>query len=285
MEYEIKSYDHHQKAGNQGDICKHVALVAALHETVSRVGRSPFRFADLYAGYAKNPIVEGNEWPDGIAKLAGEHLLKGNGHIKLWAALAGLNKAPRVGGFYPGSALFATQVCDQLSVGCELSLWDTGAEPFKDLTATFRSGHHIFNRAAAPDELAINGADFVFIDPPDKAEHTWMTICEHIGNLRPAQSLLIWLPVAVNTRTKPPTEDKMSAQCRSDFFAVCINDVNGLRRSLGVTKIRWAKGGRTIGCQRLYCVNASAQHALREAVDEVVGIAGWPAEQCRHYDP
>ncbi len=54
-------YDHHKKAGNEGDICKHPALIAALDETVAHTHCSPFLYADIFAGYAKNPLLKGNE--------------------------------------------------------------------------------------------------------------------------------------------------------------------------------------------------------------------------------
>jgi 23S rRNA A2030 N6-methylase RlmJ len=132
------SYDHHKKAGNQGDICKHVALVAALDETISVAAEIPFRFADLYAGYAKNPLLEGHEWPNGIGKISGAKLFEGNRHVRLWAAFSGLNQVPRLGGGYPGSAWFAMQVCMHWNRAFELSLWDVGPQHSRIWKQPFR---------------------------------------------------------------------------------------------------------------------------------------------------
>jgi hypothetical protein len=65
------SYDHHKKAGNEGDICKHPALIAAVDLTLASGAGTPFRYADLYAGYAKNPLTVGHEWRNGIGGIAG----------------------------------------------------------------------------------------------------------------------------------------------------------------------------------------------------------------------
>ena len=36
---EAEVYDHHEKAGNEGDICKHAPLIAALAQTVACTAR------------------------------------------------------------------------------------------------------------------------------------------------------------------------------------------------------------------------------------------------------
>jgi len=267
-------YDHHKKAGNEGDIVKHPALIAALDETLARTRHSPFRYADVFAGYAKNPLREGNEWPNGIGKIAGEHLLKGNRHVALWAKWSGLKHAPRLGGVYPGSAWFAWKVCQRLKRTVELSLWETSPKPFKDLKATFRGSHQVFRRPASPNEPAIKRADFVFIDPPDKSH--WASIRELLGYVdAKKQSILIWLPIGPNTAQCPPAEDGLSEQCRTEALK---------ELKLSVSKIRWKSGGRTIGCQLLYSVNAKAKEALREVVEEVVKTARWKFRP-EHYDP
>lgn len=259
-------YDHNKKAGNQGDICKHPALIAALDETVVRTAQSPFRYADIFAGYAVNPLLKGNEWRFGIGKVCGPYLLKGNKHVALWAKWAGLKDAPYVGGVYPGSAWFARKVCVARGGKVELSLWETGTEPFNSLKKAFSRGHHIFNRAATPNDTAVKNADFVFIDPPDKTH--WPHICDLVRSLdENNQSLLIWLPVGVNTTKTPVEEDSCSGTCRKK----ALEDLR-----LGVTKIRWNSGGRTIGCQLFYYRrNSVATKALRSAVEEIVAHAKW----------
>ncbi len=92
------AYDHHEKAGNQGDIVKHPALIAALDATVSRAKGEPFRYADIFAAYAVNPLLKGNQWTRGISVVAGQHLLTGNRHVASWARWFSLDREPVEGG-------------------------------------------------------------------------------------------------------------------------------------------------------------------------------------------
>jgi hypothetical protein len=48
-------YDHHEKAGNEGDVVKHVALIAALRAVVGEAKGSEFAYADTFAAYVSCP--------------------------------------------------------------------------------------------------------------------------------------------------------------------------------------------------------------------------------------
>lgn len=225
----IDGYDHHKKAGNEGDICKHPALIAALCEAIKCTPHIPFTYADVYAGYSKSPLIDGNEWPKGIGIVAGEDLLKGNPHIDLWARIAGLERAPAPGNAYPGSAWFASEIGRRLGRRVVMSLWDTASEPFLDLRATFLPpDHRVFGTAATGTELMIKCADFVFIDPPDKSQENCKRIFDIASQLGSAQSLLIWLPIAPNTTRKPPLEDEGSFACREKALALGLGVTNSL---------------------------------------------------------
>jgi 23S rRNA A2030 N6-methylase RlmJ len=255
-----EAYDHNRKAGNEGDICKHPALIAALNGTVAHTSHSPFKYADTFAGYARNPLRKGCEWRQGIGLVAGVHLLSGNRHVALWAECAGLNELPTVGGTYPGSAWFARAVCSRRRRPIELWLWETASTPHNDLLTTF-SEAHVFDTAADPHDSAIHNADFVFIDPPEKSH--WPKISELVGRLGRQPSVLVWLPLGADTTETPPVEDALSRQCRSE----------ALKLGMRVSAIRWSKGGHTIGCQLLYRVNAHAECALRKAVEDIIHFA------------
>ncbi|MGA3043583.1 MAG: hypothetical protein ABSF54_22640 [Bryobacteraceae bacterium] len=274
------SYDHHEKAGNQGDVCKHPALIAALDETVSRSAGTPFRYADLYAGYAENPLTAGHDWPNGIGVIAGSDLFGRNRHLALWACACGLQRKPQAGDIYHGSAWFAREVCNWRAQASELSLWDDSAAAFADLQANFTNNARVFNARWVPDDPAIKNADFIFIDPPDKKD--WPLISDLLLRLQPQQSTLIWLPIGANTTETPPAEDSASHKCRDE----------ALRLGMRATAIRWAKGGHVIGCQLIYRLVPEAVTAVREATEEVVRIARLRAGtssrwRCLpvHYDP
>jgi 23S rRNA A2030 N6-methylase RlmJ len=124
-----KPYDHHEKAGNRGDVFKHVALIAALNKTVASTRQIPFKYADVFAGYAMNLLLPGKgEWIMGISKIAGMNLLKGNPHVALWAR-CWLTADRRVGSAYPGSSWFAKETCIHQQKKIEMWLWDTQSEP------------------------------------------------------------------------------------------------------------------------------------------------------------
>jgi 23S rRNA A2030 N6-methylase RlmJ len=255
-------YDHHRKAGNEGDICKHPALIAALDETIAINGNNPFRYSDLFAGYAMNPLAEGHEWVNGIGILAGDDLFTRNRHLSMWANLSGLEHSARGGDSYPGSAWFANEICKLRRRPIALSLWETSKLPFEDLKASFPSSEHIYNLPADPNDPLIETSDFVFIDPPDTRQ--WVTIVKLVARLKPTQSVLIWLPIRLEETQTPSAEDCISsAQCREE----------ALQLGMGVSTVRWSKRERTIGCQLLYRVSLEAQMALRQALDEVVQIA------------
>lgn len=52
---EMHPYDHQTKAGNQGDVVKHPALVAALHGLLVE-HEGVFRYADSFAGRWDNAL-------------------------------------------------------------------------------------------------------------------------------------------------------------------------------------------------------------------------------------
>lgn len=271
-------YDHNEKAGNEGDICKHPALIAALDETIP-CAHSPFRYADVFAGYATNPLSAGSEWRRGIGLVAGEDLLTGNPHIALWAQWAGLATKPAVGGMYPGSAWFAREICKVREKAVELSLWDTGERPFDSLKACFPENGRIFNAAVRPGQTELKDADFVFIDPPNNSH--WAKITKILQQLPLTCSAMVWLPVFGALTSKQLAEDRGSGRIREE----------ALQLGFDVSKIVWTRGVRMIGCQLLYRVNPQARIALRKAVDGIVAIARqqkgkspkWSAQPV-HYD-
>jgi 23S rRNA A2030 N6-methylase RlmJ len=260
---QTKIYDHRSKAGNQGDVIKHIALIAALDRALDEHRGPTFKYADIFAGYAQNPLARGNEWKQGVGKLFERQDLNDNEHTALYKKWY-LSRLKPPGGVYPGSSLIAADLCTWKKKKFQLFLWDTGESPIADLKKVFiGQGHSIFHRAAAPTEQEVISADFLLIDPPDGSKETWDSICKFLANRNPA--VLVWLPVSANTTKKPPDEDKQSQLSRNGALAL----------NCEVTRVRWTVGGRMIGCQLIYRVSHKAKSALREAVEHVVRIVGW----------
>ena len=185
-----KVYDHHKKAGNQGDVVKHIALIAALDKVVHNHRGPVFRYADIFAGYAHNPLIRGYEWKQGIGKLFGRQGLDKNEHTALYERWY-LTRPQLLGGMYPGSSLIAADMAAWKKKKIKLSLWDISPSVIADLMKIFSGGgHNIFHRPAKPSEKDVRSADFLLIDPPDGKKQTWDLICEYLGNNNAA--VLIW---------------------------------------------------------------------------------------------
>jgi len=271
-------YDHRPHAGNQGDVVKHVAFVAALDTVLGSSRSQPFRYADTFAGRAFTEIIEEHRsrggWGGGIGHLKG-HSIKfdGNRHVQWWKERY-LAHDNLLGAKYPGSSVIARDVCESRNMRVHLSLWDSCGEVSDDLRREFDPNiHHIFGRKAESSEVAVREANFLLIDPPGlKSDRQpeyppWETIRQFLIDRPGQQAVLLWLPVNAVTRSKPPGENQASWDARND----------AIRLGCRAIRIRWAWGGTTIGCHLVYHLPDKAEKALREAVECVVEAEGWRA--------
>ena len=137
----MRDYDHHKKAGNEGDVVKHVALIAALDSVVDQHGGGVFHYADIYAGHAHHCLGRGGEWTRGIGKLCQRCELRENPHTALYYKWY-LSRPQFEGGFYPGSSLIAADVCKWKKKGIRHSLWDICPEAASDLKRVFKGKKH-----------------------------------------------------------------------------------------------------------------------------------------------
>ena len=276
------TYDHHEKAGNQGDVVKHVALIAALDTILQECDQTTFRYADTFAGYAYSPIIQGNEWDRGIGRVVerGKQLNQ-NRHTRLWYEWYLQGRPQLLGGVYPGSSLIANDVCRLHRKKPSLALWDVSPLVVANLMETYHGqGHQLFTRPARPGERKVREADLLFVDPPGasmarrKGYPHWAGLAEFLKDRQAAT--MVWLPVAFRV--------KKGKDGRPDEY---IEDTkpqrdDALDRGFGATVVRWDKGIRTVGCQLFYRLPTKASDALKAAVQHVVGIVGWqdslPAE-------
>ena len=97
-------YDHQTKAGNEGDVVKHPALIAALNGLLTE-HEGLFRYADAFAGRWEYALREGGAWTSGIERFAARWA-GGNPDVELWrrqwTAATGLH--------YPGSTQLAQRI-------------------------------------------------------------------------------------------------------------------------------------------------------------------------------
>ncbi|MFA6448426.1 MAG: hypothetical protein WCX65_03070 [bacterium] len=264
------AYDHWRKAGNQGDVVKHVALIAALDIVLDTHERKEFLYADTYAGYAQIPLLKSNqretfEWIYGIGKLQPRiDSLRGNRHVELWCDWYLQGRPVLLNGMYPGSSLIAWDMCGYKGKTARMSLWDLSPKVIENLMTIYGNEHSIFPRPAAPGEEDAVNADFLLIDPPDIK---WDEILGFLGRLQKDKPFLVWLAVGADEIGDP-------ANAAKEPSAKKIRE-DALRLGYSVTKVQWPPNGNTIGCQLIYRLDVNAKPALREAVSYVVDASGW----------
>lgn len=279
-------YDHHTKAGNQGDVVKHVALLAAIDRTLAGHERPDFRYADTFAGYARSPVILGGEWRGGIGALSEPDRfakLSANPHTALWRDWYLGTRPQLTGGYYPGSSLVASDACCRAGKRAALSLWDISPQAVADLMEAYSGlGHSVHARPARHTSKAVRRADFILIDPPGLRSPShpeyppWASIKAFLTARPEGQSILLWLPVkAVTVRTVDGQKTKLSPPGEDSAVWAARDEAVGI--GYKALRVRWAAGGRTIGCHLIYSLSDAAGDALRAAVQHVVAVAGWQA--------
>lgn len=262
------TYDHNAKAGNRGDVAKHVALIAALRAVLVRGETGDFVFADLYAGWGQYVLAPGGEWVTGIGVMRG--LAKATRLTPSVRAYLDWYVAPRpqlVYGTYPGSTSIALDVAASEGASIHVAAWDTSPDAKRSLERTLGAGHVICGRAAQPTDRAVLGANFLFIDPPNRSE--WKNIAQFL-DLGPFH-VLIWLPLHT---------DGKGGLAKNSAVAM------GQAAPLGYSNRRLIWGPltsanrRPVGCELIYRFRGlnRAEGELRAAVDAVATALGWRIE-------
>ena len=250
-------YDHRKKAGNPGDIAKHIALLSALNGVLTQADSNPFRYADIFAGFPGNPLIPGNEWEAGIGRLDRSVTTMQNPHITKWYHhyVAGKNRA---NGLYPGSAAIAADEIKQHGKQPELLLWDMADEVIQALQEYFADSAAIFREMAAPEDGRLRKADFVFIDPPGTASGrhpefpTKTYLASFFANIE--TNLLMWLPL----ENKGESGTSVSASDRKHGMPYL---------TLAETTTKWSPEA---GCRLIYQLPASVIQALRRTMTDTI---------------
>ncbi len=258
-------YDHCKKAGNQGDVVKHVALVAAARHALAATS-GKFSYVDAFAGRAGSLLLPGGEWMHGIGRLDRTAPVQ-SPDLRDWLGLY-LARPQLVGSRYPGSALMVWDVATSAGRSISMTLWDISEAAVKDLKQVFPK-QRIFHSPVDPSAKAVRQADFLFIDPP-AADDEWSTL----RNLMACgKHMLAWMPVNAAVR-----RGSVGPSARSDQQHEKVQALEGVSG----TRVLWARGGRTIGCLLAYRSSAEGIAAIRLAVDEVVSRCNWPFREVFH---
>lgn len=259
-------YDHNNKAGNAGDIFKHTALIAAL-SALPNTGRI-FRFVDLFAGYAVNPILSGNQWQQGIGRIHGQCENSQNLAIRCYGEWY-LSRPSLVGSVYPGSSLIAQDMMNAQGQEVALTLYDISIAPIENLRRVYEGcGHDINYRAAEVSDAGVQTADFLFIDPPGLQSDSQpgyptlddlLAFCEQ----SPSAVSFFWLPIS-------KTDNAHLEMGRLSQYGFCVSEV--------VWGEYYATGS-TIGCVIAYRSSGESVKQVQETVDEMFKLTGWEGER------
>lgn len=269
-----KVYDHRNKTGNQGDVVKHVALIAALDVILDAHEKAEFVYADTYAGYAHNPLQKGNEWENGIGMIREAQnsfdALNANKHTALWRKWYLEGRPTFLNGMYPGSSLIALDLCRNSGKMPRLALWDISPTVISNLMIVYGQEHSIHARPAEPGEPDVLNADFLLIDPPVVE---WDKILTFLNSLDKQQPFLVWLAVGAHQDEHGNiVEKKISDTCKE----------GALSNGFNYTKVIWGKEIGTIGCQLIFRLDDIAKSAMLNALECIRGITGWIVN---NYDP
>lgn len=257
-------YDHNEKAGNQGDVVKHNALLAAADAMIT-ASSGDFHYADTFAGYAFNPLQSTGEWRYGIGKLWQSGSTCDNVNVTFWRDLWDC-KPGLLGSVYPGSSLFIFKLCMSNKRNFRARLWDTSPAVIKQLMETYdKQQVTIYPRPARPDDFTDCKPDLLLIDPPG-LRAPYPDLAELLCFFDVVPNAILWFPRTAQGRGTPAPETEPSKKAKREC----------LLRGLSVTSVRWSNGIRTCGCRLAYNLpNAAAADALRSAVDEVVRLMKW----------
>ena len=271
-------YDHNEKAGNQGDVVKHTALLAAADAMIkaSSGDFDYFDYADTFAGYAFNPLQSTGEWRYGIRNLWRQpgHRCD-NANVTFWRDLWDC-KPGLLGSVYPGSSLFIFKLCMSKTRTFRARLWDTSPAVIAQLMETYdKQQVTIHPRPAIPDDFKDHEPNLLLIDPPGlrtKSKKQYPDLAELLCFFDMVDNTILWFPMTAQGKGSPVDETDSSLKAESE----CLS------HGLSVTSVRWSNGIRTCGCRLAYRLPDAAASALRSTVDDVAALMEWDSKNVKH---
>jgi 23S rRNA A2030 N6-methylase RlmJ len=271
-------YDHNKKAGNEGDVVKHPALIAAADALM--VGYDgAFEYADTFAGYAFNPLTSHGEWRNGIGVLERSCHKSDSSAVNFWRELWSC-RAGLPGSVYPGSSMFIRNLCLSKGRSFHARLWDTSPTVVAQLNKSFNTGEaEIHPRAAALADFSNVKPNLLLVDPPGLApsKKGYPDLADLLRFFDVVDNAMLWFPITARGSGSPAPEAKTSRRAKSDC----------LEHGLSVTSVRWSSGCRVCGCRLAYRFRSSpdAGDKLRAAVNDVAELMHWNPDCVTHEPP
>lgn len=268
-------YDHNKKAGNQGDVVKHTALLAAA-DAIINASSGDFEYADTFAGYASNTLQSTGEWRYGIGNLWQSGLSCDNVNITFWHDLWDC-KPGLLGSVYPGSSGFILKLCMSKARNFRARLWDTSPVVIAQLMEAYDNQEvTIHPRPAISDDFTDHKPDLLLIDPPGlrtKSKKQYPDLAELLCFFDKVPNTILWFPITAQGKGSPARETGPSEKAKCECLSY----------GLSVASVRWSNGIRTCGCRLAYRLPSEAAYALQSAVDDVATLMRW--ENVKHEIP
>lgn len=233
------SYRHSKKAGNEGDVIKHISLIAALDTVMKSWNKDKgnkdkvFSYCDTYAANGLNLLKSGLGWSKGIGRIQSQmnHAdVTINHHVVNWKNSWWIppEETERTynAGFYPGSSLFVANLFEKNKIkNYKVRLWDIDIDCIEDQFKTFCKydqttkclkldpkislySESAFGKKPNPDfENYLKQADFLFVDPPS------LKIPKNYKNLADTRAgngnwTMFWFPATSNNEMAEAKESK-----------------------------------------------------------------------------
>lgn len=270
-------YDHNRKAGNQGDVIKHTALIAAA-DTLMMQCDGKFEYADTFAGYAFNPLTSDGEWRYGIAASGRSDHTPRTAAVTFWRDLWSCRVGLR-GSVYPGSLTFILKLCLQNNLSFHARLWDTSPAVIAQLMNSFTADEaDIYPRSAKTTDFSGMKPNLLLIDPPGlrtPSKKEYPDLEDLLRFFEVIENVILWFPITAQGSGSPAPETEPSKAARSQCLA----------RDLCVTSVRWSGGIRICGCRLAYRLPSAAGVKLREAIDDVTALMEWNPDWVTHERP
>ena len=231
------SYRHSKNAGNEGDVIKHISLIAAL-DTVMKSWNNDkgnkdkvFSYCDTYAANGLNLLKSGLGWSKGIGRIQSQmnHAdVTINHHFVNWKNSWWIppeeTERKYNAGFYPGSSLFVANLFEKNKTKYyKIRLWDIEIDCIENQFKTFCKHDNtakcemldpkvsLYPESAFDNENQkadfknhLEQADFLFVDPPSlKIPQTY----KDLANTRAVNGnwTMFWFPA---TRTSNKDENQ-----------------------------------------------------------------------------
>jgi 23S rRNA A2030 N6-methylase RlmJ len=255
-------YDHQTKAGNEGDVVKRPALIAALNGLLSEHD-GLFRYADAFAGRWEYALQRDGAWRSGIGQFAARWA-GGNRDVELWhrqwTAAEGLH--------YPGSTQLAQRILSDRG-NYEIHAFEI-VEAYADSLRQKLDETAVFSRSATPADWSGWRPDLLFVDPPglrSTRKPDYPTLWSLLQLAQGIENVLMWLPMAgergsrASTVSSTPSTRKIGDACA--------------RRGFQALAVRWCDDGSMPGCLLVFrFASPKVIRRVTAAVEDVVRTMG-----------